>query len=141
MPSCVVIQLLVSPSVVSYLIREQFYHHKNREHSIEDSYPTRIEYTLYLLSLKEWHLDEGVNRLFCSTKKLGHKLDFLRIGNVFWFYAISFGLALWLYPHTHLLPTYVSRVLPELFSGIALLLVLKAFSERKYPRLVILLLP
>lgn len=134
-------QLLVSPSVVSYLIREQFYHHKNREHSIEDSYPKRIEYTLYLLSLKEWHLDEGVNRLFFAPlKKLGHKLDFLRVGNVFWFYAISFGLALWLYPRTDLLPAYVNRILPELFSGIALLLVLKAFSERKYPRLVILLI-
>lgn len=134
-------QLLISPSVVSYLIREQFYHHQKREHSIEDSYPKRLEYTFYLLSLKEWHLDEGVNRLFFAPlKKLGHRLDFLKLTNVFWFFGLTFGLALWLFPRTHILPPQLAHYLPEIFSGMALLLVLKAFSERKYPRLVVLLI-
>lgn len=134
-------QLLISPSVVSHLIREQFYHHKKQEHSIEDSLPKRIEYTFYLLSLKEWHLDDLMNRLFFAPlKKLGHKLDFLRVTNVFWVFGLAFGLALWIYPRTALLPAALANYLPEIFSGIALLLVLKAFSERKYPRLVILLI-
>ena len=50
-------QLLVSPSVVRYLIRDQFYNFKPREKAIEDSYPKKIEYTLYILALKEFNLE------------------------------------------------------------------------------------
>jgi NADH:ubiquinone oxidoreductase subunit 5 (subunit L)/multisubunit Na+/H+ antiporter MnhA subunit len=45
-------QLLVSPSVVSYKIREQFYNFIPRHKTIEDSLPKKIENSLYLLSLK-----------------------------------------------------------------------------------------
>ncbi|MFM8913483.1 MAG: proton-conducting transporter membrane subunit, partial [Flammeovirgaceae bacterium] len=41
-------QLLVSPSVVSYLIREQFYDFVPRLRSIEDSFPKKMQYTLYV---------------------------------------------------------------------------------------------
>ncbi len=133
-------QLLVSPSVVSYLIRNQFYHFKPREHSIEDSYPKRIEYTFYLLSLKEWHLDQGINRLFFAPlKRIGKRLDFIRVSNVMYLFGLSFGLALWLFLNPGQLNPKYAVYLPEWFALIGLLLVLKAFSEKMYPRLVVLL--
>jgi NADH:ubiquinone oxidoreductase subunit 5 (subunit L)/multisubunit Na+/H+ antiporter MnhA subunit len=68
-------QLLVSPSVVSYLIREQFYQFEPRRHSLEDSLPKRLENSLYLLCLKEWHLDVFTYRLLWSPlKRFGRKL-------------------------------------------------------------------
>jgi NADH-quinone oxidoreductase subunit L len=50
-------QLLVSPSVVSYLIREQFYNFAPRPRNTEDSFPKRMMYTLYMLCLQEWGLE------------------------------------------------------------------------------------
>jgi hypothetical protein len=55
-------QLLVSPSVVSYKIREQFYNYVPLTKTIEDSWPKRFEYSLYILSLKEWNLDRWMYR-------------------------------------------------------------------------------
>ena len=71
-------QLLVSPSVVSYLIREQFYFFQKKIKPIEDSLPNKIEYTLYMLSLKEWNLDTFMYRyLWNPLKWLGRHMSIL----------------------------------------------------------------
>ena len=71
-------QLLVSPSVVSYLIREQFYQFTAPPKVIEDSYPRRVAFTLYVLCLKEWTLDSFMYRyLWNPLKVLGQRLSFL----------------------------------------------------------------
>lgn len=65
-------QLLVSPSVVSYLIREQFYKPIQHGESIESYFPKRWAQTFYILSLKEWHLDLILERyLWTSFKRAG----------------------------------------------------------------------
>lgn len=85
-------QLLVSPSVVSYLIREQFYHFEPREHSLEDSLPKRLEYTLYMLSLKEWNLDSIMYRyLWNPLKNLGKRLDAISIHRSTAFFVIVYA--------------------------------------------------
>jgi len=77
-------QLLVSPSVVSYLIREQFYHFPPCQRSIEDSFPKKMEYTLYMLSIKEWNLDSYTYRyLWNPAKAMGNKLDFVTLNQLF----------------------------------------------------------
>nr|WP_321539349.1 proton-conducting transporter membrane subunit [Flavobacterium piscinae] len=79
-------QLLVSPSVVSYLIRDQFYHFKPKEKAIEDSYPKKIEYTLYILALKEFNLEGFLNFvLWRPLKIIGKSLDFLNIKRIYFF--------------------------------------------------------
>jgi NADH-quinone oxidoreductase subunit L len=71
-------KLLVSPSVVSYLIREQFYNFKPRQRTLEDSLPKRLSYGFYMLCLKEWHLDTMVHRLYrMPIKRLGNLLMFM----------------------------------------------------------------
>jgi len=125
-------QLLISPSVVAYKIREQFYHFVPRAKTIEDSWPKRIEYTLYTLSLKEWNLDSMMYKYYWNPFKfIGNKLNFLSTKNVLAFfiptYLVAFGLSFF----QNQIPVYIQHYLAEIFALIGLLLVLKAFTERK----------
>jgi NADH:ubiquinone oxidoreductase subunit 5 (subunit L)/multisubunit Na+/H+ antiporter MnhA subunit len=133
-------QLLVSPSVVAYMIRDQFYHFKPRQISVEDTMPKRLEYSLYLLSLKEWNTDYFLNRyVFHPIKKLGRKLDFLTPKNLLLYFLPVYALGLFLYFQQELIPEEVKEWLPEIFGFLGLLMVFKAFSERIYPRLALML--
>jgi NADH-quinone oxidoreductase subunit L len=127
-------QLLVSPSVVSYLIKEQFYNYVPKTHSIEDSLPRKIEYSIYLLSLKEFNLDQWMNSIvFSPLKKLGKKLSFMTIRNVFYYFTPVYIAGMFFMYREELLPTLIHEALPFVFSLIGLLMVLKSFSERKSP--------
>jgi len=129
-------QLLVSPSVVSYLIREQFYHFTPRIKTVEDSFPKRIEYSLYIWSLQEWNLDKLMNRrVFGPLKRLGHRMDFLSMKNIFFYFIPAYVVGGIFLFHEEALPPHVQPYLPVIFSFIGLLFVLKSFSERSHPRL------
>lgn len=133
-------QLLVSPSVVAYMIRDQFYHFQPKEISLEDTFPKRLEYSLYILSLKEWNLDRFFNRyVFHPIKKIGRKLDFLTPRNLLLYFLPIYGLGLVLYFNQEWIPVQVRHYVPGLFSFIGMMLVFKAFSERNYPRLALML--
>jgi len=124
-------QLLVSPSVVSYMIREQFYNFVPRQHTFEDSWPKRIEYSLYILSLKEWNLDSFMyRRLWNPLKLVGKKLDFMNIKSVALFFLVVYSGGLFCVYHREVLPDNVQMYLPIVFSLIGVIMVLKAFSER-----------
>ncbi len=128
-------QLLVSPSVVSYMIREQFYNFVPREHTFEDTWPKKIEYAIYMLSLKEWNLDSLMNSIFWSPfKSLGKKLNFLTLPRLVILFVPSYLLGLLLL-YLHYESKYLHEYLPSLFSIIGLLFVFKSFSERRSPRL------
>ena len=128
-------QLLVSPSVVSYLIREQFYNFVPRQHTIEDSFPKKIEYTLYMLCLKEWNLDTLMYRYLWNPLKLaGRKLDFLSLKRVIYFLVPIYLIGLFSVYNREMVPDQIKSYLTYLFSLIALITVLKAFTERKHAR-------
>lgn len=129
-------QLLVSPSVVSYLIREQFYNFKPREDTIEDSLPKKIEYTFYLLCLKEWNLDSLMYRyLWNPLKWLGKRLDFLTLNRVLYFGIPAYLAGLFIVYNQDLLSENIENMFPYLFSTVALIMILKAFTERKLARM------
>ena len=125
-------QLLISPSVVSYLIREQYYTHQSRKQTIEDSWPRRLEHHLYLMSLKEFNLDSFMAKvLWNPMKRAGRRLNFLTLRTLFILFIPTYLAGLIsLYTKTEITPT-IHHALPPLFSIIGLLMVLKAFSERK----------
>jgi hypothetical protein len=134
-------QLLVSPSVVSYLIREQFYNFKPRQLTIEDSLPKRLEYSLYIFCLKEWNLDSFMYRyLWNPLKKLGARLDFLVMNRILFFLIPFYLVGLYLVDHKNLLPQSLTTFLPVFFSLIGLILVVKAFTERIHARMSWILL-
>jgi NADH-quinone oxidoreductase subunit L len=134
-------QLLVSPSVVSYLIRDQFYHFQPKHDSLEDKLPRKWENTIYLLSLKEWKLDKLLSKwLFTPMKRIGHQLDFINKRNMYWFFVPFLVITLFTLEHQQALPQSVHDFLVLLYGAIALLFVLKSFSERKSPTLAWMLI-
>lgn len=134
-------QLLVSPSVVSYLIRDQFYNFKPREKAIEDSYPKKIEYTLYILALKEFNLEGFLNMVLWKPLKItGKSLDFLNIKRIYFFFIPIYLLGFITYKFKLHLPYQLTNILPELFAFIGLVFVFKSFSERRSPFLAWILI-
>lgn len=125
-------QLLVSPSVVSYMIREQFYNFVPREKTYEDSWPKRVEYTFYMLCLKEFNLDSYMYRyLWNPMKQIGRKLDFLNLKWTFITFVPVYLFGLICLVNDHLLTDEVKHYLPILFSFIGVAMVFKSFTERK----------
>lgn len=127
-------QLLVSPSAVSYLIREQFYHFEPRQWEMEDSFPRKLEYTLYWLSVKEFYLDVMVNKLiFDPLKVIGKKLNFLSLKNVFYYIIPLYAVGVIAMYNEASIPEYIHQKIPIVLSFIGLTFVLKSFTERKSP--------
>lgn len=62
-------QLLITPSMVSYKIREQFYHPETADKGMLNRLNERWSNTVYLWSLKEWNLEYYVNKLVWNPLK------------------------------------------------------------------------
>ncbi|MFI5204909.1 MAG: proton-conducting transporter membrane subunit [Flavobacteriales bacterium] len=128
-------QLLVSPSVVSYLIREQFYNYTGRPVTPEDWFPKKVQYTLYMLSLKEWNLDRIMYGFLWSPIKIaGHAFDFLSLRSSLFLFIPLFVVGVISLYHQEIIPASIRPYLPEFFSFIGLLMVLKSFIGRKNVR-------
>lgn len=129
-------QLLVSPSVVSYLIREQFYNFSPRARSIESLFPKKMAYGLYILCMKEWNMDSFMYRyLWNPMKWIGSKMDFLTLNRLVIISIPTFGIGLLSLFFEESIPASIHQVLPTLFSLIGLIMVLKSFTERKRARM------
>ena len=124
-------QLLVSPSTVSYLIREQFYNFVPRPKSIEDSFSKKIKYTFYILSLKEFNLDTLVYKMWRPLKIMGRSLNFVNSKNVLYYFIPAYIIGLILLFNEQYITKEIHDVLPTLFSFIGFIMVLKSYTERK----------
>jgi NADH-quinone oxidoreductase subunit L len=134
-------QLLVSPSVVSYLIREQFYTFKPRLETIENSFPQRLEYSIYMLGLKEWNLENLMSNLIWKPfKKTGEKLDFLTLKSLIYLFIPAYLVGLTLLYFQDIISQTTHEYLAVIFAFTGLIMVLKSFSERKSPRMSWLLI-
>jgi hypothetical protein len=121
---------------VSYLIREQFYNFTPRKHTVEDSLPKKIEFSFYILCLKEFNLDSLLYKyLWNPVKWAGNQLNFLttRIAILFFIPVYALGLAGLYWEES--IPDTIHAGLPFLFSLLGLFMVLKAFTERIHARL------
>jgi NADH-quinone oxidoreductase subunit L len=125
-------QLLISPSIVTYLIREQFYNFVPRKQSYEDSLPKKIEFTFYMLCLKEWGLDSLTYRyLWNPLKRLGRRLAFLSLNGIMYFFIPAYLLGLFFVYNKGLVPVQLQSYLPLVFSVVGLTMVIKSFVERR----------
>lgn len=128
-------QLLVSPSVVSYKIKEQFFNYVPRFETFEDTWPKKLEYTFYLLSLKEWNLDKFMDWLIWKPlKNTGKKLDFI---NIYSMYTVMLPLFIVGLVFIFILGKneHTNQFFPVIFSIIGAMMVFKSFSERNSPLL------
>jgi NADH-quinone oxidoreductase subunit L len=125
-------QLLISPSIASYKIKEQLYYYEPREKTIEDSLPKRIEYSFYILSLKEWNLETLIYQLFLSPlKKISRKFRVLQLNLGIYFFLIIYLIGLVLLYFKSSIPPFFENYLPGFYAFIGLLMVVKAFTERR----------
>lgn len=124
-------QLLISPSIVNYLIRDQLYHF---EPSVEVK-ENKWKNTLYVLSIKEGNLDAFMSNFFGKIKEGGKLLKFIHVRNVFYFFLPIYILGIWLYFNPSFSPDLLKPYLSLIFASLGLMMVLRSFSERKHPRL------
>lgn len=127
-------QLLISPSIVSYAIRDQFYHFRVKKNYHFKKQWRRIESTIYVWASMEWGLDKIVGKiLFTPMKKVGRKLSFLNQANYFWINSLLLLVGCTLLLYRSAIPSVVRETLPYAFMLISLLLVLRSFTERESP--------
>jgi NADH:ubiquinone oxidoreductase subunit 5 (subunit L)/multisubunit Na+/H+ antiporter MnhA subunit len=130
-------QLLVSPSVVTYLVREQFY--KGVIIKITkrpNSFLNRVKNALYILSLKEWKLDSIIYQMvFNPLKKMRVILGFLTINSVFQILSPIYLIGFYIAYTNFSIPQEIKHILAIVIGIIAVLMVAKAFNERKSSRL------
>jgi NADH:ubiquinone oxidoreductase subunit 5 (subunit L)/multisubunit Na+/H+ antiporter MnhA subunit len=125
-------QLLVSPSIVTYLIRDQFYNFQATERKHLNALHKKIDYTMYVWSLKEWNLDSFLySTLWKPLKIVGDKLSFLNVKVLSFLILPVYALATVLILSSAVDISPIAPYLPVSFSFIGLLLVLKSFTERK----------
>ena len=125
-------QLLVSPSTVSYLIREQFFNFQPASKTIESYLPKRIAQTFYVLGVKEFFLDEMLYRYFWHPfKVIGSQLDFLRRWRIAILVAFLGSIPFCRYFLNIRFSESAMHAFSFVFALTAVIMVLKSFTERK----------
>lgn len=123
-------QLLISPSVVSHKIREQLYENK-QSIVVKETLWLRFQRSIYLLSLKEWNLDNLLFRLIWNPlKRIGRGAKVLNFKYVFWVMAIVLIAGIGLRTNEQILSETMRHQLPFFFSFWGFLIAVKAFTER-----------
>jgi NADH-quinone oxidoreductase subunit L len=124
-------QLLVSPSVLSYLTHDQFYHFVPGQKQEKNSGFRKLKNSFYILSVKEWNFDFFLYRyLWTPFKWIGKKLEFVTHKISFVLLTIIFLLGIVGFYWEEKVPLALYGILPVIFALIGLLLVLKGFTER-----------
>lgn len=121
-------QLLVSPSVLNYLVHHQYFHYTlPKQKSI-----SKINASLYMLGIKEWNLDSVMfTYLWNPFKWLGKQVQFFQSKIVTGIIAVS-GLALLILGYTNQISIpSLGGALPLILMSIALAVILFAFSSRQ----------
>jgi NADH:ubiquinone oxidoreductase subunit 5 (subunit L)/multisubunit Na+/H+ antiporter MnhA subunit len=71
-------QLLISPSIVSYLVHDQFFYFVPPPQRIKNTFLGKLRATLYILSIKEWNMNTAASRyLWRPIKSIGRPFAFL----------------------------------------------------------------
>lgn len=120
-------QLLVSPSVLNYLVHHQYFHyHPPRQKPVSGT-----EAALYMLGIKEWNLDTIMHKyLWSPFKWLGNQFRFVRT-QIIAILLVLAGIAGLVISISK--PSFInidSTILSPVLMGIALVVVLFSFSYR-----------
>ena len=125
-------QLLVSPSVLGYMIHEQFFNFVPKVYNNKNSFSTKILNSIYLLSVKEWNMDRNLKKLIWNPfKYIGLKAQFIvnKVGLII--ISILFIGGLLLFYFGEHIPLQVDKYLHLFFAFTGMILILIAFAERK----------
>jgi len=71
-------QLLISPSVVSYLVHDQFFYFVPPAQRIKNTLLGKLRATIYILSIKEWNMNTAISHyVWRPFKSIGRAVSFL----------------------------------------------------------------
>jgi NADH-quinone oxidoreductase subunit L len=123
-------QLLISPSILSYLIHEQFYHFVLPPQKIGHNFLGRLRSSLYILAIKEWNMDRLMSDyLFKPLKIIGRLTRSLSIPLLyalfFLFIAVSAFLVTTIDPSSSTV-----ALVGDVAVGMSILMYLRAFSAQ-----------
>ncbi len=120
-------QLLVSPSVLNYLIHHQYFHYKESKNKGAN----KIANTLYMLGVKEWNLDTLLFRYaWAPFKWIGHQLRFIetKAGKIV--VAVLMAVAVYATCCSSSFLRLPGQAMPLISLLLALLLILFSFTTR-----------
>ena len=121
-------QLLVSPSVLNYLVHHQYFHYTKPQQKPV----SKIKASLYMLGIKEWNLDGMMfSYVWSPFKWIGKQLQFLQSKIIIVILTVT-ALAMLVLGYTNQIDfSVVGTALPLILMSIALAVILFAFSYRK----------
>ena len=125
-------QLLVSPSVLSYMIHDQFFSFVEKPQKQYSVFISKIRNSIFILSVKEWNLDIFQKTfLWNPFKWIGQKLSFLD-NKIFIVILGAFFCGGILFQHSNGQENnaLVYEILIYSYGTIAVGLILKSFTER-----------
>jgi NADH:ubiquinone oxidoreductase subunit 5 (subunit L)/multisubunit Na+/H+ antiporter MnhA subunit len=121
-------QLLVSPSVLNYLVHHQYFHYV----APAQKAVSRLRATIYILGVKEWNLDTLMFKYVWSPFKwIGTRLSFLQFKGLIAVLALA-GIAILIvgYSYQNMIPS-LNGTAPVILMGVALAIILFSFSFRQ----------
>lgn len=125
-------QLLVSPSVLNYLIHDQYFHFDPPKDKIPNNLFGRIKSTIFVLSIKEWNMDNfQFGFLWLPFKIIGRLFNFFRKSwvNVALLLLFIAGLLTLVFETGDM--ASVNKILTHIFALIGFIIITFAFTERK----------
>lgn len=124
-------QLLVSPSVLSYLIHDQFFNFIQPQHDITNTFWGKVKLSFYMLSIKEWNLDTFMyNVLWLPLKKVGNAFSFITPIGIATVFLPVYAIGLYFMYNKQDVPGIMMSILPILMAFLGFFTILKAFTER-----------
>ncbi len=121
-------QLLVSPSVLNYLVHHQYFHYS---HPVPKAV-SKLTASIYVLSIREWKLDDFMfTYIWSPFKWVAKRVQFLQATVVMAVAAVlGMGLLLLGCFGKEALPDW-GQALPIVLLGLALVFILSAFGSRQ----------
>jgi hypothetical protein len=120
-------QLLVSPSVLNYLVHHQYFHY----HPPKEKPVSGLEAAIYMLGVKEWNMDGLMYKyLWQPFKWIGKQAQFLRSGPATILFAVIGVLALLASIYKPELMISSQAIISVFLLLIALAIILFGFSYR-----------
>ncbi len=123
-------QLLISPSILSYLIHEQFYHFVLPPQKIGRNFLGRLRSTLYILAIKEWNMDRIMSDyLFKPLKIIGRLTRSLSIPLLYALFGLFIAVSAFVITAIDQSSSTVA-VVGNIAAGMSILMYLRAFSAQ-----------
>jgi NADH:ubiquinone oxidoreductase subunit 5 (subunit L)/multisubunit Na+/H+ antiporter MnhA subunit len=127
-------QLLVSPSVLGYMIHDQFFNYSPKVYQTSNTFLNKLSNSIYTLSIKEWNLDGFLKKTFWNPfKMIGRSLHIISSFYGILSLVIIFTIGLCFFVLDRHMPLILDKYLHLLYAFLGMIIILIAFAEKKNP--------